>query len=181
MAGVATDNGTLLFVNITGPTDGRHREPSVKTKIRQHAVRDITKAHRKPPRIRHSRLSTADLLSKTCSSDTESNAIVFSAGSHKDHTEREEDDEKVTGIAGLRNISPGKVPAVIAPTTANNESALNIPKNQLSECQQHATPLDLAVEQDPLSVLYQRLVGTIKLPAYSLANAVIRNVNPNCK
>jgi phenylalanyl-tRNA synthetase alpha subunit len=180
MTGVATDNSTLLFVNITGPTDGRHREPSVQTKIRQHVVRDITKAHRKPPRNRRSKLNTAALLSKTCSSDTESNAIVFGARSHKGHTEKEKD-EKVTSIAGLRNISPGKAPAVIVPTTANNESALNIPKNHSSECQHDATLLDLAVEQDPLSVLYQRLVGTSKLPAYSLAYAVIRNVNPNRK
>lgn len=185
--GAATDNiedpipanGTLLFVNITGPTDGRHRGASVQTKIRQHVMRDITKVRRKLPRSRRSRLNTSDLLSKTDSRDKANNAIVFGASSHKGHCEERKDDERVAGATGLPNIATGKAPAVIISPTADNESGLNIPKQHLSEHQQHTTLPGLAIEQHPLSVLYQRLVGTSKLPVYSLAYAVMRNVNTN--
>lgn len=191
MAAVATDNtraptpanGTLLFVNITRPTDGRHREASVQTKIRQqHVMRDVTKVHRKLPRNRRFKLNTADLASKGGLKDKTNNAIVFGASSHKGHAEKRKDDEKVTGTIGLRNNAPEtKDPSVIIPATASNESILNTYKRHLPGRQQHTALLGLAFEQHPLSMLYQRLVSTSKLSGYSLAYAVVRNVNPDRK
>lgn len=172
-------NDTLLFVNIMGPTDGRHREASVQTKIRQHVVRAITKAHRKPPRNRR-KLNAADILHAASSSDKESNAIVFGAHSHKSHTEKRKHDETVAGTTGLRNTAPRKAPAVvIIPATEKNESPRKISKDHLSEYQQHRAHIGLAIEEPSFSMLYQKLVSMSTLPAYSLAYAVMRNVNPD--
>lgn len=162
-----------------GPTDGRHREASVQTKIRQHVVRAITKAHRKPPRSRR-KLHATDILHAAGSSDKESNAIVFGARLHKGHTKKSKHDETVAGTTGLRNITPQKAPAVIIiPTTEKNESPRKISKDHLSEYQQHRAHMGLAIEQPSFSMLYQKLVSMSTLPAYSLAYAVMRNVNPH--
>lgn len=187
MAAIATDNrrgptlanDTLLFINITGPTDGRHREASVQRKIRQHVMRDVTKVNRKLPRNRRFKLDTAALVNKDSTKDKTNNAIIYGAIPHKDRAKEKKDDENVTGTTGFRNGAPEtKVPAIIIPTTAINESALNTLERHLSDNRQPTVLLDLTLEQHPLSVLYQRLVGTSKLPAYSLAYAVVQNVDP---
>lgn len=189
MAGDATDNNTedaaptnstLLFVNIMGPTDGHHREAAVQTKIRQHVVRAITKAHRKPSRNRR-KLNTADILHAAGSSDKEGNAIVFDARSHKGHTEKRKHDETVAGTAALHNTAPRKAPAVIISATKNSESPPKVSKDPLSECQQHKAHIGFTIEQHPFSMLYQRLVSMSTLLAYSLAYTVMRNVNPDRK
>lgn len=188
MAAVITDNtrdytppnGTLLFVNITGPTDGRHREASTQRKIRQHVMRDVTKVHRKVPRNRRLKLDTAALVRKDDLEDKTNNAIIFGASPQKGYAEGKHDDENVTGTTGLRNNAlETKAPATIIPTTVINESPLNTFNRYLAERHQPTALLDLNLERHPLSVLYQGLVGTSKLPAYSLAYAVARNINPN--
>ncbi|KAL6900604.1 beta-lactamase/transpeptidase-like protein [Trichoderma evansii] len=186
MAAVITDNArdptppidTLLFVNIIGPTDGRHRDASTQRKIRQHVMRDVTKVHRKVPRNRRFKLNTAALVRKDGLEDKTNNAIKFGASPQKEQTEGKKDDENVTGATGLRNSAlKANAPATIIPSIVIKESPLNTLSRYLPECQHPAALLDFTLKRHPLSVSYQGLVGTSKLPAYSLAYAVVQNVN----
>ncbi|KAL7945343.1 hypothetical protein V8C42DRAFT_322852 [Trichoderma barbatum] len=167
----------FLFVNITGPTDGRRREASTQRKIRQHVMRDAVKARRKPPGNRRHKLNTAAVPSKTESEDETNYANAVDASEIKGRPEEERDRGGVTGTTVFHLSAPERRgPAIKMSATTIDEGALDALKRHLPEHHQSTSLLNLTLEGDPLAALYQRLVGTSRFPAYSLAYTVTQNV-----
>lgn len=156
-------NDAFLFVNISGPTDGRHRGPSTQTRIRQHVMRDITKAQSKPPPNRRPKSKKGNSKKKT----KRANTLDASAPGH---SEEPRHDESATGTI---------IPRISGSTI--NESTPGTPDRCWTELQKPTPLVDLKLDQHPLDVLYQSLAGTNRFPAYSLAYAVTQNVKINRK
>jgi hypothetical protein len=181
MAAVTVDNaqdptpadGAFLFINITGPTDGRRREASAQRMIRQHVMRDTAKTHRKPPQNPYLKLNTAALASKDSSEDKTNHANTTGASALKYYPEEQRDRANVitTTTSHINALETNDATKTV-PTTAIDGSTLGTPKRHSPDCQQPVALVDLALEQHPLATLYQRLVSASKFPAYSLAYAV---------
>lgn len=153
----------FLFVNISGPTDGRHRGPSTQTRIRQHVMRDITKAQRKAPN-RRAKSKKGNPKKKTKRSNT------LDASALEGHSEGPRDDESATGSIVSR-ISGSTI----------DRGTPDTPDRCLTELQKPTPHVDLKLNQHPLDVLYQSLADKSRFPAYSLAYAVTQNVKVNRK
>ncbi|TFB01884.1 hypothetical protein CCMA1212_006171 [Trichoderma ghanense] len=69
----------LLFINSTGSARGRPRDAKTKRQIRQHVMRDIGKARRKPPRNPQVKLRVRESVAAEAAAETETakSAVVF--------------------------------------------------------------------------------------------------------
>lgn len=161
-----SSDDAFLFINISGPTDGRHRGPSTQRRIRQHVMRDITKAQRKPPPNRRVKVQRATLTSKDNSKNKTRHANTFDASALDSHSEEPRGHGSATGTV---------------PGSAIDGSPPDTPERGLTELQKPTTPVSSRLDRHPLAVLYQSLAGTSRFPAYSLAYAVVENVKVNRK
>ncbi|QYS92692.1 hypothetical protein H0G86_000097 [Trichoderma simmonsii] len=152
----------FLFVNISGPTDGRHRGPSTQTRIRQHVMRDITKAQPKPPPNRRAKSKKGNSKKKMRHTKTPD------ASALEGHSEEPRDHESATGTIVSR-ISGSPI----------DGSSPGTPDRCCTQLQQPTALVHLKLNQHPLDVLYQSLADRSKFPAYSLVYAVTQNVKVN--
>lgn len=163
-SGPTPSDDTFLFVNISGPTDGRHRGPSTQTRIRQHVMRDITKAQRKAPPNRRAKSKKGNSKKKM------RHAKTLDASAPEGQSEESRDHESATG----------SIVSYISGSTID-ESTLGTPDRCRTELQKPTPLVDFTLDQHPLTMLYRRLADTSRFPAYSLAYAVTQNVKVNRK
>ncbi|PKK51793.1 hypothetical protein CI102_3152 [Trichoderma harzianum] len=161
-SGPTPSDDTFLFVNISGPTDGRHRGPSTQTRIRQHVMRDITKAQRKAPPNRRAKSKKGNSKKKM------RHAKTLDASAPEGQSEESRDHESATG----------SIVSYISGSTID-ESTLGTPDRCRTELQKPTPLVDFTLDQHPLTMLYRRLADTSRFPAYSLAYAVTQNVKVN--
>lgn len=154
----------FLFVNISGPTDGRHRGPATQRRIRQHVMRDITKAQREPPPNRRAKSKKGNSKKKTRRANT------LDASAPEGHSEELRDHESATGSI-VSHISGSTI----------DGSTPGTPDRYWTELQKPTPLVDLKLDQHPLDVLYQSLADKSRFPAYSLVYAVMQNVKVNRK
>ncbi|KAL6835635.1 hypothetical protein J3E69DRAFT_372957 [Trichoderma sp. SZMC 28015] len=152
----------FLFVNISGPTDGRHRGPSTQTRIRQHVMRDIGKAQRKPPLNSHAKSRKGNSKKKI------KHAKTLDTSAPESHSDEPRDDESAAGTIVSR----------ISGSTFDG-STPGTPDKCWTEFQKPTPLVGLKLDQHPLDALYQSLAGINRFPAYSLAYAVTQNVKVN--
>lgn len=145
-------------------TDGRHRGPSTQRRIRQHVMRDITKAQRKAPQSRRAKSKKGNSKKKM------RHAKTLDASAPEGQSEESRDHESATG----------SIVSYISGSTID-ESTLGTPDRCRTELQKPTPLVDFTLDQHPLTMLYRRLADTNRFPAYSLAYAVTQNVKVNSK
>lgn len=180
----APEGPHLLFINSTGSARGRPRDAQTKRQIRQHVMRDIGKARRKPPRNPQVKLRVRSAAAESqaqAEAEAQADTLMTPPSSSAAAAAR----PAVSATSGASTSSPSSPPVKVSFLQAQSnlqaqpQSHMQLqPQSQSNTCGTPVHPLPPLTrpfwDQHPLAILEHNWAMDA-FAAYGLALAVAWN------